>query len=152
MKYKIVMLMALLFVGCVSSGPHTRGEFDIILTPDVWTELQETNTYWNRNMIYDASKPFYWAIPLDFRGDCKNIALAKQADLKSKNIPSYIATCNVWDNVPSGHAVTIVHTDRGDFVLDIIGHRRVFNINNSLYTWTGIECEDRLWRKLDYSK
>ena len=152
MKYKIVMLMALLFVGCVSSGPHTRGEFDIILTPNVWTEIQETNTYWNRNMIYDTSKHSYWAIPLDFRGDCKSMALAKQADLKSKNIPSYIASCNTGDNFASGHVVTIVHTDRGDFVLDIIGHRRVFNINSSRVVWTGIECGDGLWRKLDYSK
>lgn len=54
-------------------------------------------------------------------GDCEDFALCKLFKLMSSGLPEEsmgIATCFVDGDPKRGHAVLIVSTDKGDFVLD----------------------------------
>lgn len=54
-------------------------------------------------------------------GDCEDYALCKLLRLKDAGLPEEsmgIATCRIDGDITRGHAVLIVSTDVGDFVLD----------------------------------
>lgn len=65
-------------------------------------------------------------------GDCEEYVLAKRSKLAKSGIPYgalRIATATTKDGI--GHAVLIVRTNKGDFILD--------NLTNAITTWDKVE-------------
>lgn len=83
-------------------------------------------------------------------GDCEDYALTKRAALLRKGFPSSsLLMAAVVTGRGEDHAILVVRTDRGDFVLD--------NLNNTVKPWTRtgytfLSMQDqknpRLWNKL----
>ena len=60
-----------------------------------------------------------WYYPDDGYGDCKDYALLKRRMLMGLGLPrEALLLTVVWTKKNQGHAVLIVRTDNGDFVLD----------------------------------
>ena len=101
-----------------------RGEETVIrLDKQNWSELLEIN-----HSINVAVKPVtdldfyrteeYWTLP-QYYGDCEDYVLLKRRTLIEKGWPSgALLITVVFDENSEGHAILIVRTDRGDFVLD----------------------------------
>lgn len=122
----------------------------ISLTKENWRLIRDINASFNKSIKYLSDQEHYgksdhWQIPTDGLGDCEDYALAKRHELSIYQIPSYIATC--WTEIGGYHAVLIVHTDRGDFVLDN-RYGYVCNIDELAYKWDKIQCEDGKWRSV----
>lgn len=92
------------------------------LTTDRWQQLRSVNYRANRDIEYVTDQdlyktPEYWEYPKG-KGDCEDIALAKNKMLRDLGWPKEtldIAICKVDG---AGHAVLIAHTSGGDYVLD----------------------------------
>lgn len=115
------------------------------------SQIREVNRYINQvKYIPDSqnwSKSDYWATPIEFfsrGGDCEDFAIAKYASLKALGVPADdMRIAIVHDkikNIP--HAILIVYTDEGVFVLDnqekdmkraedVNRYRPIFSINQS---------------------
>lgn len=124
----------------------------ITLTPKLWEKICAINTYWNYKIQYVKDKKHYgkssyWTFPADDKGDCEDISIAKQYALEKEGIQSYLATCWVRPNKKGYHAVIIVDTDYGTYVLDN-RYPMVFHFDDCNYTWDKIERSDGSWRKI----
>ena len=137
------------------------------LTPEIWKKIQEINSDRNDRIQYVKDKTHYgksdyWAFPDDDQGDCEDISIAKQYDLediamvkqsglKAKGIESFLATCWCYPNKPVGqrgyHAVCVVSTDYGDYILDN-RFPMVYHFEDCNYLWAKREMEDGTWRKI----
>ena len=103
---------------CVGGGQNR-----IAMTAKTWTLLNRVNTSYNRAIIaasdYDIhGRSDVWTIGSRF-GDCEDFSLSKRRALIAANVPASamsIAVVRTADG--TGHAVLVVRTDRGDFVLD----------------------------------
>jgi predicted transglutaminase-like cysteine proteinase len=83
--------------------------------------------------VYD--KRDHWTVPENGMGDCEDIALLKYQELRDAGLPAgalSIACC--WTENRVYHAVLLVKTDRGDFVLDNRFHH-VTPWKNLPYKW-----------------
>ncbi|GGK52652.1 transglutaminase-like cysteine peptidase [Salinarimonas ramus] len=81
------------------------------------TDLEQ----WGRNDV--------WSMPVDGRGDCEDIQLLKRARLAAAGVPrAAMRMAAVLDGRGEGHAVLLVRTDAGDYVLD--------NVTDALLPWT----------------
>ena len=93
------------------------------LTDRRWNDLQEVNTFVNRIVIPSTDRDFYqqdevWALP-ETRGDCEDYVLLKRKWLTERGWPTgALLVTVVFDEVGDGHAVLLVRTSSGDFVLD----------------------------------
>ena len=93
------------------------------LTAQRWTELNDVNTSVNSSVryitdaaLYEMSE--YWTYP-DGRGDCEDYVLLKRKLLLARGWPAETLLIGVaLDRENLRHAVLIVATDKGDFVLD----------------------------------
>jgi predicted transglutaminase-like cysteine proteinase len=80
----------------------------------------------------------YWELPLEGgggAGDCEDYALEKRKILMSRGVPMRalsIALVRTARNEP--HAVLLVHTDRGEYVLDNLTHA-IKPWQSTQYTW-----------------
>jgi predicted transglutaminase-like cysteine proteinase len=72
----------------------------------------------------------------------EDYAIAKKQALLSHDIESKFATC--WTETGGYHAVLIVATDYGDFVLDN-RYNDVKHFDDLPYSWHKIEGEDSKW-------
>ena len=94
------------------------------LTPTLWKQLLFVNSYYNTTIIPMTDMQQYhvadfWAYPDSGYGDCEDYQLAKQRELIRQGWPaSDLLMTAVRDKNGDGHAVLVVRTDRGDFVLD----------------------------------
>ncbi len=94
------------------------------LTEANWTLMRRVNREVNDNIapisdIAHYGRKEYWTIPTDGWGDCEDYALAKRADLMAAGLPENalrMAVVRTFRNAL--HAVLVVATDRGDYVLD----------------------------------
>lgn len=78
-------------------------------------------------------------------GDCEDYALSKKARLLSLGWPSSaLLIALAYTRSGEEHAVLIVRTDRGDFVLDNL-RSRIRRWTASLYHWKEIEAPDQEW-------
>jgi predicted transglutaminase-like cysteine proteinase len=70
-----------------------------------------------------------WSYPTDGKGDCEDYVLEKRKRLMAAGFPrqSLLITV-VRDKKGDGHAVLMVRTDRGDFILD--------NVEEEVRLWT----------------
>ena len=113
---------------CRTLGPAKR----VSLTPPRWKQLKMINVRINSTISprTDQGKGAFkdqWTLS-PRSGDCEDYALTKRSKLLRMGWPSsslLIATATVPGL--GGHAVLIVRTDRGDFVLD--------NLRNEIRSW-----------------
>jgi len=105
----------------------------IELTAKVWALITATNRKVNRE-IKPATDAEHWGVmdswdfPDDGKGDCEDYQLLKRKMLVEAGLPRRaIRMTVVIDEEGQGHAVMMVRTDRGDFVLD--------NKRDAVLTW-----------------
>ena len=73
-------------------------------------------------------KADYWTLPQSKRGDCEDFALLKKKELIRAGIaPQHLLLTTVLDRRGRSHAVLVVRTTAGDYVLD--------NLNNRVIPW-----------------
>jgi predicted transglutaminase-like cysteine proteinase len=96
----------------------------LTLTPKSWSVIVATN-----RVVNAAIKPITdqehwgvgdrWDIPDDGYGDCEDYQLLKRRLLVKAGLPRRaLRMAVVIDDKGEGHAVLMVRTDRGDFILD----------------------------------
>lgn len=126
-----------------------------ILTDEKWKQLEDINYSVNLDMSYtrdkdNYGKSEYWESG-DDKGDCEDYALNKRIKLieagwNYQNLR--MALCWTNSNKTDYHAVLIVITNRGDFILD---NRSNFIENKSSmnYVWDKMQDENGNWYKVD---
>jgi predicted transglutaminase-like cysteine proteinase len=89
-----------------------------------WRDLLAINARVNREVESVTDMDHWgvaerWSYPTDGKGDCEDYALEKRKRLIAAGFPrqSLLMTV-VRDKKGDGHAVLMVRTDRGDFILD----------------------------------
>lgn len=93
------------------------------LTQQNWQQLLDVNTWFNTTIVPETDQqlyhvPEFWTYPNGY-GDCEDIALAKRRQLIEDGWPASTLLMTVArDKDGEGHAVLMVRTDRGDFILD----------------------------------
>ena len=113
------------------------------LTTDIWRKIIDINNRVNQSIepVSDLDhwgKPESWDYPSDGKGDCEDYALLKRGLLIRSGLPSSSLLLTVVINRrQEGHAVLMVTTDLGDFVLD--------NQSNQIQSWdaTGYRFVER---------
>jgi predicted transglutaminase-like cysteine proteinase len=96
----------------------------ISLTPQIWNMISQVNERVNSSIIAVTDQEHWgvidrWDYPEDGRGDCEDIQLLKRQMLVQAGLPlRAMRMAVVIDEGGEGHAVLMVLTDRGDFVLD----------------------------------
>jgi predicted transglutaminase-like cysteine proteinase len=96
----------------------------IDLTPQVWKTIVSVNSRVNSTIkaVTDADHwgvVDTWGIPDDGKGDCEDFQLLKRRLLAEAGLPRRAMRMTVViDELGEGHAVLMVRTNRGDFVLD----------------------------------
>jgi predicted transglutaminase-like cysteine proteinase len=96
----------------------------IVLTPTVWRLVNGVNTIVNR-IVTPVTDLDHWGVvdrwnfAEDGMGDCEDIQLLKRKRLVEAGLPRRAMLMTVvLDENNEGHAVLMLRTDRGDFVLD----------------------------------
>jgi predicted transglutaminase-like cysteine proteinase len=96
----------------------------IALTPRAWQAIVSVNRKVNGSVkaITDQEHwgtPDRWDFPSDGLGDCEDFQLLKRKLLAEAGLPRRAMRITVViDDKGEGHAVLMIRTDRGDFVLD----------------------------------
>jgi len=96
----------------------------IALTPDVWQTLVAVNRAVNKRIKPITDLKHWgvvdrWDFPDDGLGDCEDYQLLKRKLLADRGLPRRAMRMTVVrDNKGEGHAVLMIRTDRGDFILD----------------------------------
>jgi predicted transglutaminase-like cysteine proteinase len=105
----------------------------VTLTPDVWRVITTINRRVNRQ-IKPMTDMAHWGVvdrwdyPEDGRGDCEDYQLLKRKLLAEAGLPRRAMRMTVViDEIGEGHAVLMLRTDRGDFILD--------NKTNAVLPW-----------------
>lgn len=122
---------------------------------DLWRTLVDVNDDVNWAIAPDTDGRIYgveerWALPLRganlrrARGDCEDYALEKRADLIDAGLPA--ESLSLVTAIAPGigrHAVLLVRTSRGDFVLDNL-HEAPMAIDALPYVWLSLQSGDGL--------
>jgi predicted transglutaminase-like cysteine proteinase len=96
----------------------------VSLTPETWVLIKAVNTRINREIIPVTDQEHWgsedrWDFPDDGKGDCEDIQILKRRILAEAGLPRRaMRMAVVVDEDGAGHAVLLLLTDRGDFVLD----------------------------------
>jgi len=104
------------------------------LTPQVWKTIVSVNQRVNSSIkaVTDADHwgvVDTWGFPDDGRGDCEDFQLLKRKILSESGLPRRAMRMTVViDELGEGHAVLVIRTNRGDYVLD--------NKHNSVLPWS----------------
>ncbi|WP_433989905.1 transglutaminase-like cysteine peptidase [Sulfitobacter sp. TBRI5] len=112
---------------CSHSGTNSK------VTQNDLRQVDQINRRVNRQIreVTDQSqyrKPDYWTLPKSRRGDCEDFALLKKKDLIGAGIaPQNLLLTTVLDRKGRSHAVLVVRTTAGDYVLD--------NLNDKVKPW-----------------
>jgi predicted transglutaminase-like cysteine proteinase len=105
----------------------------ITLTPQVWKLIVSINRKVNRSVQASTDMDHWgivdqWDLPTDGKGDCEDFQLLKRKLLAESGLSRRAMRMTVViDELREGHAVLMVRTDRGDFILD--------NKTNSVLPW-----------------
>lgn len=112
--------------------PGTRQK--IILNDEIWNELVGINRWANHHIrpmtdMRHWGRNNKWYYAEDGRGDCKDYVLVKRKKLIEAGLPrEALLITIVWTKENQGHAVLIVRTDKGDYVLD--------NLSSKIVLWS----------------
>jgi predicted transglutaminase-like cysteine proteinase len=96
----------------------------VVLTDRSWLDLITVNKIVNETIIPVSDKGNYgvdewWTYPDNGKGDCDDYVLLKRKLLIEAGWPhGALLVTIVRDQKVEGHAVLMVRTDRGDFILD----------------------------------
>jgi predicted transglutaminase-like cysteine proteinase len=96
----------------------------IHLTQQVWNTIVSVNRRVNVRIKPITDKDHWglvdrWEFPDDGKGDCEDFQLLKRRMLVERGLPRRAMRMTVViDELGEGHAVLMVRTDRGDFILD----------------------------------
>lgn len=96
----------------------------IKLTRQIWQQIVAVNTQVNAAVrpVTDEEHwgvPDVWGYPTDGQGDCEDYQLLKRKLLADQGLPRRAMRMTVViDERGDGHAVLMIRTDRGDFILD----------------------------------
>jgi predicted transglutaminase-like cysteine proteinase len=96
----------------------------IPLSPRTWQTIVQTNRKVNTTIQPITDQEHWgladrWDLPNDGYGDCEDFQLLKRKLLAEAGLPRRAMRVTVViDEKGEGHAVLMVRTDRGDFVLD----------------------------------
>ena len=123
----------------------------MILTDERWQELVKVQSEVNADVRYKTDIELYgkfefWEIA-DGEGDCEDSALVKREKLLGLEWDKddlALATC--WTETNAYHAVLVVHTDKGDYVLDN-RYPRVMAWKVLPYKWDKIQ-DGKKWRSI----
>jgi predicted transglutaminase-like cysteine proteinase len=104
-------------------GPYEQPVSAVALDESVWQQLLVVNASVNQaiapvtdEQLYQVAE--YWTYPNGY-GDCEDFALLKRRQLINAGWPASTLLISVVKQANGeGHAVLLVRTDRGDFVLD----------------------------------
>jgi predicted transglutaminase-like cysteine proteinase len=94
------------------------------LTPQTWNLIVSINRRVNGRIKPITDKDHWglidrWEFPDDGAGDCEDFQLLKRRMLVERGLPRRAMRMTVViDELGEGHAVLMVRTDRGDFILD----------------------------------
>ena len=105
----------------------------ITLTPGIWAALTQVNERVNSSILAVTDQDHWgvldrWDYPDDGLGDCEDIQLLKRKLLVQAGLPHRaLRMTAVIDDQGQGHAVLMVLTDHGDFILD--------NKRNAILPW-----------------
>lgn len=103
------------------------------LTPKLWRTMLTLNNKANREIEAVTDQDHWgvvdrWDIPEDGKGDCEDYVLLKRKRLAEAGVPRRAMRVTVViDEENAGHAVLMVRTDRGDYILD--------NKRNAVLPW-----------------
>lgn len=148
------------FIGfCVRDKSNCEGGTDKpvnpVLTTARWDELNAVNDYANRlPQVSDKDnygRDEYWDYASARGGDCEDFALEKRRLLIEKGWPAdslLLTAVREWNG--EGHAVLIVVTDRGDYVLDN-RNWAIVSWRDAPYTWIKRQSRERpyIWVDID---
>lgn len=104
------------------------------MTPKLWKTLVTLNSRINREVEAVTDEDHWgvvdhWDLAEDGKGDCEDYALLKRKRLAEAGVPRRAMLMTVViDEENAGHAVLMVRTDRGDFILD--------NKRNAILPWS----------------
>jgi predicted transglutaminase-like cysteine proteinase len=96
----------------------------VTLTDKTWSQLQSVNRQVNSSIRLVTDLDHWgvtekWDYPTDGKGDCEDLALLKRRMLIQAGLPRQaLLMTAVYNQRGEGHAILMVKTDRGDFVLD----------------------------------
>lgn len=96
----------------------------IALTPQIWKTIVSVNQRVNSSVkaITDADHwgtVDVWGFPDDGKGDCEDYQLLKRRILSESGLPRRAMRMTVViDELGEGHAVLMIRTNQGDYVLD----------------------------------
>lgn len=106
----------------------------ISLDPSTWSTLVSVNKQVNAQVRPRTDKDHWgvedrWDYPDDGYGDCEDYQILKRKRLVAEGLPRRaMRMAVVIDDEGLGHAVMMVRTDRGDFILD--------NKRNAVLPWS----------------
>jgi len=106
---------------CSDSAPTAK---ELSLTPQSWKLLVSVNARVNAAIEPVTDSEHWnvaerWDFAEDGRGDCEDYVLVKRRMLVEAGVPRQALLITiVRDRKDEGHAVLMVRTDRGDFILD----------------------------------
>ncbi len=96
----------------------------ITMTPKIWKQLVSINRSVNRKIQPLTDMEHWgvadqWDLPTDNKGDCEDYQLLKRKLLAEKGLPRRAMRMTVViDEQGEGHAVLMVRTTQGDYILD----------------------------------
>jgi len=108
-------------------GPTQIATGPIELTPDLWKEVKSVNDHVNRAILKRSDMELYgveedWTLPLETgvnAGDCEDFVLEKRRALLDAGLPRTALSIAVVTTFRGArHAVLVLSTDHGDYVLD----------------------------------
>jgi predicted transglutaminase-like cysteine proteinase len=110
------------------------------LTPQAWQTIVQVNRQVNGSIKARTDRAHWgvedrWDFAEDGYGDCEDYQLVKRRRLVEAGFPRRALRMTVViDEIGEGHAVMMVRTDRGDFILDN-KHNAVLPWNQTGYTY-----------------
>jgi predicted transglutaminase-like cysteine proteinase len=94
------------------------------MTSETWRMIVSVNRRVNRRVKPVTDKAHWgvvdkWDFPDDGQGDCEDYQILKRKMLADRGIPRRAMRMTVViDELNEGHAVLMIRTDRGDYILD----------------------------------
>ncbi|NIX76601.1 transglutaminase-like cysteine peptidase [Microvirga terricola] len=105
----------------------------IEMTPEIWKTIVSVNQHVNTTIKPVTDMDHWgvvdkWSLPTDGKGDCEDYQLLKRKLLAEKGLPRRAMRMTVViDELGEGHAVLMLKTSKGDYVLD--------NKRNAVLSW-----------------
>ena len=105
----------------------------ITMTPEIWKTIVAVNRRVNARIRPMTDKAHWnvvdrWDFPEDGYGDCEDYQLLKRKLLRERGLPQRAMRMTVViDELNEGHAVLMIRSDKGDYILD--------NKTNAVLPW-----------------